>query len=190
MIILLFAVATGSYVANDFIEEGLSTGLLNTQATIININQFVEVRRTERRLRVEEPDEELLMPVLGVRVEDIVDTWHQPRGNRLHEGQDIFAARGTVIRSATDGIVRRVGVGERGGNFIFITGAGGRIYYYAHMDYVSPLLKNGTRVTADTILGFVGTSGNATETPPHLHFGIYTNNGPINPLPLMVNRET
>ena len=189
LIILLFAVGAGSYVANDYIKEGLATGILNAQATILNIDQFIERRQTESKLLREEPDEELLMPVLGIRVENVTDTWHEPRGNRLHEGQDIFAPRGTIVRSATDGIIRRIGIGQRGGNFIFITGAGGRRYYYAHMDYVSPLLKIGSEVTTDTILGFVGTTGNAVGTSPHLHFGVYTNRGPIDPLPLLVNRE-
>lgn len=185
----LLAIGISLMVSSQYVHQGLATGLYKAEATILNINQFIERRQTERHLRKEKPDAELLMPVLGVRVEDISDTWHHPRGNRLHEGQDIFAGRGTVIQSATEGIVRRVGVGERGGNYIFITGAGNRRYYYAHLDYISPLLKSGTQVTTNTILGFVGTTGNAEGTSPHLHFGVYTSNGAIDPLPLLVNRK-
>ncbi|MGH9943231.1 MAG: M23 family peptidase, partial [Pyrinomonadaceae bacterium] len=49
------------------------------------------------------PDQALVLPVDGVRIKQIADTWHAPRsGGRLHEGQDIFAKRGTPVRSATE----------------------------------------------------------------------------------------
>ncbi len=47
----------------------------------------------------------------------------------------------------------------------------------------------GDRVTTRTVLGYVGTTGNAQGTPPHLHFGVYTFNGAINPLPLLTDRS-
>lgn len=140
-------------------------------------------------LSAKEPDRELAVPVEGVSVKRINNSWHAPRsGGRLHEGQDIFAARGTAVRSATAGYIVRMGENSLGGNTIFVAGAGGRTYYYAHLDSYAPALAPGDYVTPDTILGYVGTTGNAAATSPHLHFGIYTAAGPLDPLPLLTDR--
>ncbi|HJX90088.1 MAG TPA: M23 family metallopeptidase, partial [Pyrinomonadaceae bacterium] len=65
----------------------------------------------------------------------------------------------------------------------------GRVYYYAHLNSYAPGLAKGDPVNTKTLLGYVGTTGNAQGTPPHLHFGIYTSDGAINPLPLLVDRN-
>lgn len=140
-------------------------------------------------LSAREPDRRLAMPVEGVRVSAVGDSWHAPRsGGRLHEGQDIFAARGTAVRSATEGYVVRVGESPLGGNTVWVTGAGGRSYYYAHLDSYAPGLAVGDYVTTETVLGFVGATGNAAGTSPHLHFGVYAAGVVVNPLPLLNDR--
>lgn len=137
-------------------------------------------------LYAKEPDQEIAVPVDGVRLGRVRDSWHAPRsGGRLHEGQDIFAERGTIVYSATRGYVMRKGENELGGNTVFVLGAGGRSYYYAHLDSYAPDLAVGDYVTPETALGYVGTTGNAAGAPPHLHFGVYASGGAINPLPLM-----
>ena len=142
------------------------------------------------RLYAAAPDRGLAMPVDGVRVGEVTNTWGAARsGGRQHEGQDIFAERGTEVRSATAGYVVRIGENDLGGNVVFIVGAGGRRYYYAHLDRHATNLKAGDEVTTDTIVGYVGTTGNAAGTPPHLHFGVYTNDGAIDPFPLLIDRE-
>jgi peptidoglycan LD-endopeptidase LytH len=65
-----------------------------------------------------------------------------------------------------------------------VIGAGGRVYYYAHLDRYAENLKVGDAVTTETVIGYVGNSGNAKGTPPHLHFGVYTSTGAIDPLGL------
>ncbi len=141
-------------------------------------------------LSMKEPDSKLVVPVEGVSAEQIRDSWHAPRsGNRLHEGQDIFARRGTAIRSATGGYVMRVGESPLGGKTVFVAGAGGRHYYYAHLDDYAVGLAVGDYVTPETVLGYVGTTGNAAGTAPHLHFGVYTMSGAIDPLPLLMDRS-
>jgi peptidoglycan LD-endopeptidase LytH len=136
------------------------------------------------------PDVELLMPVEGRWVRGVTDTWGAARsGGRTHEGQDIFAERGTAVYSATRGYVVRVGTNSLGGNVVFVLGSGGRGYYYAHLDGYGPDAVRGREVATTSILGFVGNSGNAEGTAPHLHFGVYTPDGPINPHPLLVDRE-
>lgn len=141
------------------------------------------------RLYTQTPDSRLAMPVQHVSKRHIADTWQAPRGtNRSHEGQDIFAPKGTPILSATSGYVYNIGENNLGGQTVSVIGRGGRVYYYAHLDSYSPTLKEGDTVTTKTVLGYVGTTGNARGTPPHLHFGVYASGGAINPLPLLTDR--
>ena len=82
------------------------------------------------RLSMEEPDTKLAMPLSDVSKRQIADTWHAPRGtDRLHEGQDIFAPKGTPILSATKGFVYNIGENNLGGQTVSVIGAGGRVYY-------------------------------------------------------------
>ncbi len=141
------------------------------------------------------PDALLLMPVEGVRVSQVTDTWQAPRGGgRLHDGQDIFAPRGTPVRSATTGFVYRIDDLSLGGLSVTIIGDGYKRYFYTHFERVPSDLREGQRVTPDTVIGFVGTSGNAAGTPPHLHFGVYAGDPwrcewrAIDPLPRLVDR--
>jgi murein DD-endopeptidase MepM/ murein hydrolase activator NlpD len=143
------------------------------------------------RLYSQEPDRRLAMPLADVSKRQVADTWGAPRGTgRSHEGQDIFAPKGTPVLSATSGFVYNIGENNLGGQTVSVIGAGGRVYYYAHLDKYAPGLEEGDRVTTRTVLGYVGTTGNAQGTPPHLHFGIYTGSGAINPLPLLTDRTT
>ncbi|MEX2501459.1 MAG: M23 family metallopeptidase [Trueperaceae bacterium] len=140
------------------------------------------------------PDAELRVPVNGVRVAQIADTWGAPRGpGRLHQGQDLFAPNGTPVRSATDGYVWRIGERILGGLTVTVVGGGGIRYYYAHLSAYADV-REGQRVDRFTILGYVGTSGNARSTPPHLHFGAYRGDddpcswNAFDPLPYLVDR--
>ena len=142
------------------------------------------------KLYTQPPDKRLAMPLEDVSRRAIADTWQAPRGtNRRHEGQDIFAPKGTPILSATNGFIYRIGENNLGGQTVSVIGSGGRVYYYAHLDAYARGIEVGDRVTTRTVLGYVGTTGNAQGTPPHLHFGVYTLNGAINPLPLLTDRN-
>ena len=138
------------------------------------------------RLYAADAPAKIFMPVTGVTRKQVANTWHAPRGSgRRHEGQDIFAKRGTPIYSATRGYVYNIGENNLGGQTVSVIGAGGRVYYYAHLDSYAAGLSEGDFVTPQTKLGEVGTTGNAQGTPPHLHFGVYTPSGAIDPLPLL-----
>ncbi|WP_454757947.1 M23 family metallopeptidase [Cupriavidus campinensis] len=127
----------------------------------------------------------LAMPVQGVAQRGLRDTWHGARsGGRKHEGIDIFAARGTPVLAATAGIVSRVGTNSLGGKVVWVLGPGRQMHYYAHLDDYADV-SIGDRVAPGAVLGYVGTTGNARGTPPHLHFGVYTGTGAINPYPLL-----
>jgi murein DD-endopeptidase MepM/ murein hydrolase activator NlpD len=141
------------------------------------------------RLYTKDPDTRLSMPLKEVKTTQVANTWHAPRGDsRQHEGQDIFAPKGTPIYSATSGYVIRIGHNNLGGQTVSVVGDGGRTYYYAHLDSYARNLEVGDFVTRSTVLGYVGTTGNADGTPPHLHFGVYAPTGAINPLPLLADR--
>lgn len=145
----------------------------------------------------QEVDTRLLVPVAGLRVAQIADTWGGPRsGGRRHEGQDLFAPLGTAVLSASDGWLWRIGERTLGGLTVTVVGGGGRRYYYAHLSAYGDIYE-GQQVTPETVIGYVGTSGNARSTPPHLHLGVYESQDPddpcswdaIDPLPLLVDRE-
>jgi murein DD-endopeptidase MepM/ murein hydrolase activator NlpD len=142
------------------------------------------------RFYTQTADETILVPVRGVGSQTVSNTWHAPRpGGRRHEGQDIFARRGTPVVAAADGVVVRLGGGALGGNAVFVAGRGRRTYYYAHLDRYAGVAV-GQIVRQGDVLGYVGNTGNAWNTPPHLHFGVYTATGPIDPLPLMAGAPT
>lgn len=129
---------------------------------------------------------ELRISIQNVRKSQIADTWGEIRSSgRTHEGIDIFAIRGTPVFSVTDAYVVLAGQNQLGGNVVFIVGKGGVRFYYAHLDSIANGIKPGIKVTPDTVLGFVGNTGNAEGTPPHLHFGMHIN-GAQNPYDLFV----
>lgn len=122
-------------------------------------------------------------PITGAH---LTDTWGAARsGGRSHEGIDIFAPRGTPIHSTTPGIVRKVGINTLGGNIVSILGPGRVGHYYAHLEAFADI-EPGDWVEAGDVIGYVGDSGNAKGTPPHVHYGIYMQSGAVNPYPLLV----
>ena len=141
------------------------------------------------KLYTQSPDTRIAMPLEDVSRKEVANTWGAPRGTgRRHEGQDIFAPRGTPILSATNGYIYKIGENNLGGQTVSVISSGGRVYYYAHLDRYAKGIEVGDRVSTRSVLGYVGTTGNAQGTPPHLHFGIYTLTGAINPLPLLTDR--
>ena len=115
----------------------------------------------------------------------LTDTWGAARSQgRSHEGIDIFAPRGTPIQSTTQGIVRKVGENNLGGRVVVVVGPGGAGHYYAHLEDYADISPNDW-VNAGDIVGYVGDSGNAKGTPPHVHYGIYINGSAVNPYPLL-----
>lgn len=129
----------------------------------------------------------LPVPVAGIPPQRVRDTWAAARpGGRLHHGVDIFARRGTPVVSTTRGLVWRIGENRLGGRVVWVLGPAGDLHYYAHLDRVAAIRER-QRIDMGDVLGYVGTTGNAEHTPPHLHYGIYgRTGGPINPYPLLV----
>ena len=130
---------------------------------------------------------QLAFPVSGHDTRSIQSVFGDPReaGRRRHHGVDIFARRGTPVVATGDGVVRRVEITNLGGKVVWLRDpARGASIYYAHLD--SQAVRNGQQVSTGDTLGFVGNSGNARTTPPHLHFGIYRRGeGPVDPDPFI-----
>jgi murein DD-endopeptidase MepM/ murein hydrolase activator NlpD len=128
----------------------------------------------------------LPVPVQEVAASDLADTWGAPRGiDRRHEGIDIFAPKGRPVISTTNGVVFKVGEDNLGGNVVRVLGPGWQWHYYAHLDRFGDV-EPGSIVQPGTVLGYVGDTGNAKGTPPHLHYGVYRFvGGARNPYPLL-----
>ena len=137
------------------------------------------------RLTAMPKPEALPVPVEGVRARALRDTWGGARGEgRRHEGIDIFAKRGTPVVSSTEGLILKVGTNRLGGLVVWVMGPGGQRHYYAHLERYANV-EAGMRIGAGRVLGYVGNTGNAKGTPPHLHYGVYDLGGAINPYPLL-----
>ncbi len=113
--------------------------------------------------------------------------WGAPRsGNRYHQGTDVFAPYGTPLVAVVDGVVTLSG-SRLGGVVVYLTAENNTRYYYAHLSGYSPGLRSGDEVLTGDLIGFVGDSGNARGTSPHLHFQIHPYGGnPVNPFPTLV----
>ncbi|WP_020214908.1 peptidoglycan DD-metalloendopeptidase family protein [Flavobacterium rivuli] len=124
-------------------------------------------------------------PVAGKGNAAIGSFWGMERdgGKRNHEGIDIFAKKGTPVVAVTNGTISFTGERGLGGRQVWLRdGLFGKSLYYAHLDSIA--VQGGMNVKTGDTLGFVGNTGNAKTTPPHLHFGIYQS-GAINPLPFV-----
>jgi peptidoglycan LD-endopeptidase LytH len=115
----------------------------------------------------------LLIPVAGYDEKMLRDSFQEARRGHIHEAIDLLAPRGTPVRAADDGTVRRLATGALGGITIYQLDGDGRYgYYYAHLDRYAAFLFEGRAVRKGEVLGYVGTTGNAPPTAPHLHFAI------------------
>ena len=143
----------------------------------------------------------LVVPVAGVSVDRIPDSFDHPRGtdgSRRHNAIDIMAPRGTPVLAADDGQVLKLRRNAAGGITIYATDPSERvIYYYAHLDRYRRGLREGTKLAKGDTIGFVGSTGNAPKNIPHLHFQItrmpadrrWWGGEPIDPLPLLMEAE-
>lgn len=159
-------------IAAALLELGLLIGLAVYLAVGDRALVIAFPRRDELRRQAEAG---LVIPVAGVRAEELKNTWGAARsGGRAHKGVDIFAAKGTPVLAAAAGVIVQRDSGGAGGIALYQRGLDGRtIYYYAHLSGYRAGLKVGDLVRAGDTLGYVGSTGNVSGSP-HLHFGIST----------------
>jgi murein DD-endopeptidase MepM/ murein hydrolase activator NlpD len=127
-----------------------------------------------------------VFPVYGrARVADDFGAPRQHTGS--HEGNDVFAAFGSPVLAVADGRLNRVGTLPISGNRLWLKTDRGDAFFYAHLSAFAPEAVSGRRVQAGTLLGFVGNTGDAEPTPPHLHFEIHPGDRkPIDPHPVLL----
>lgn len=118
---------------------------------------------------------------------NFTDDWGAPRQNTgRHQGNDIFAPWGTPLFACERGMLTKVGLNKVGGLRLWIVGASGTKYYYAHLAGYAPGIADNVVVEAGQIVGYTGTTGDAMGTPPHLHFEIHPGGGgAVNPFPTL-----
>ena len=152
----------------------------NTQALVDLLSQLDRygVTLEDAILQVVGP-----FPVAGLAY--WTDDWHACRAGctRFHEGLDIFAQSGTPLVAITDGFVSQKLVGELSGTSIEITDDQGVQYFYAHLSAWAEPIQVGDQVEAGQVVGYVGNTGNAITTPPHLHLEVQPGGIPVPPKP-------
>ncbi len=139
----------------------------------------------------------LAVPVAGIRVADLVDSYTQSRagGARVHDAIDIMAPAGTPVVAAAEGTVEKLYFSRGGGGItVYVRSPDSQwSYYYAHLQEYAPGLTEGQRVARGARLGSVGSTGNAGAAGPHLHFAVHRmgpgepwyEGTPVNPYPLL-----
>jgi murein DD-endopeptidase MepM/ murein hydrolase activator NlpD len=146
-------------------------------------------------------EKDLVIPVAGVGPSRIEDSFTAGRdgGDRQHNAVDILAPRNTPIVAADDGVILRMSSNSLGGITIYAADRDHDfVYYYAHLDHYERGVHAGQQIRKGDTLGYVGTTGNAPENIPHLHFqimlrandGKYWNGEPVNPYPVLRSADS
>lgn len=118
---------------------------------------------------------ELLIPVTGIKASQLSDTFNDSRGNaRVHDAIDIMAPKGTAVLAVNDGKIVKLFNSKQGGLTIYQFNPGEtHAYYYAHLDSYASGVKEGNVIKRGDVIGYVGSTGNASPDAPHLHFAIF-----------------
>ena len=141
-------------------------------------------------------ERQLMVPVEAQSRLTLRDDFSARRGDRIHGALDVLAPRYTAVLAADDCIIGRLVTGAIGGIVIYATDPQERfVYYYAHLQRYRRGLAVGDRVAKGSVIGYVGTSGNAPPDAPHLLFQVMKRaagrvwwDGPyINPLPFFTS---
>ena len=170
-----YTVQSGDRLGDIAAHFGISMSKLASNNGISDINQI----RAGQKLTVPGGSSW----VCPVENSSYLNDWGFPRdgGTRFHEGNDLFAQKGAEVRAPVSGTVQ-FKTGPRGGNQFNLLGSDGVEYVGTHLDSTG---KSG-KVSAGDVIGYVGSTGNAEGTHPHLHFGMVVGGLVVNPYPTLV----
>jgi peptidoglycan LD-endopeptidase LytH len=177
--------AMGEWIASHGkTKQDIKTALWNyyqRELTVQNIMNMAKVYKTFQTLNLEDN----VFPVPLHANYSYRNTWGSPRGfggRRIHEGTDIFANYGVPVRSTTYGVIEMKGWNRFGGWRIGIRDTHNIYHYYAHLNGFAKDIEIGKVVKPGDVVGYVGASGygpkgTSGKFPPHLHYGMYRDNG-------------
>ena len=142
----------------------------------------------------------LALPVVGIKPDQLVDTFSAARGaGRRHDAIDIMAAEGTPVIAAADGTIEKLFFSHGGGGITIYERSPYQkwMYYYAHLSAYAPGLAEGQQVKRGQVIARVGHTGDASAQGPHLHLAInsmapgerWWQGTPINPYPLLAGKK-
>ena len=142
--------------------------------------------KTDLRLAAQQPDASreparsatsapaIAPPILGIKAYQLRDSFNEIHHGHRHEAIDIMAPAGTPVRAVVNGTIEKLFLSKAGGNTIYeFDEQGAYCYYYAHLERYADGLHEGMRVSWGQLIGYVGSTGDASPAAPHLHFAIY-----------------
>ncbi len=142
------------------------------------------------------PGKGVIPPIENLQVADILETFSQARpGGRTHEATDIMAPLGTPVHAMVDGVIEKLFLSKPGGNTVYeFDEAQEYCYYYAHLDHYAEGIQEQQHVRRGTVIGYVGTTGNAAADAPHLHIAVnvispdrkWWKGTPVDPYPILL----
>jgi peptidoglycan LD-endopeptidase LytH len=162
--------------------------LLSTTAPAQNVGG------SRNRIESARPEPTIASPIQGVKDSELHDSFYEIHHGHRHEAIDIIEPAGTPVHAVVDGRVQKLFFSRAGGNTIYEFDRGNvYCYYYAHLDRYVDGLHDGMPVSQGEVIGYVGSTGNASPAGPHLHFAIYLlgpqkhwwQGTPIDPLPIL-----
>lgn len=133
---------------------------------------------------------EMAAPLANLTARELQDSFYYRRPDGMvHYAIDIFRPIGEPLLAAVDGYIERIDPNPLGGNVVYIVDEEKRFrFYYAHLERHADGLYAGMPVKRGDVIGFVGDTGNAKGTQPHLHFQIANLGGAVvNPYPLLMD---
>ena len=174
----------------------LGTGRVSSPKVVESVSSVVQpVPQITQTAQIKRIDQGLIIPVAGVRSDQLVDTFTASRAEgRTHDAIDIMAPADTPVLAAADGTITKLWQSERGGTTIYQLSADQKmIFYYAHLARYADGLTEGKQVRQGEVIACVGDTGNAGPGNYHLHFSIAIVSDPkrywegtnINPYPLL-----
>jgi peptidoglycan LD-endopeptidase LytH len=153
-----------------------------------------DVATSRDRLESIAPEPAIVSPIRGVTASELRDTFNEMHNGHRHEAIDISEPEGTPVRAVVNGTIQKLFFSKAGGKTIYEFDHGSvYCYYYAHLERYSNGLHDGMSVSQGDVIGYVGSTGDASPAAPHLHFAIYLlgpqkhwwKGSPIDPYPIL-----
>ncbi len=140
------------------------------------------------------PLPEIGLPLRDIRPAELRSQFNDKRRGHIHHAIDLMRPRSTPILAVTDGMIRKLYRSKSGGISIYLfDGAEEYCFFYGHLDHYAKGLREGQEVHRGDVIGYVGYTGNAKRSAPHLHFAVsrtgperkWSGGAPIDPFPIL-----